>query len=95
MIAISLHLEGLDEIFRGAGCPLALLSSLSLLFIIIFSVILKTPFQVNGFTVQGRVVDNLGNGIAEATIVAHADATDEHRSSVSGPDGRYGSLDTL
>lgn len=49
---------------------------------------LKTPFQVYGFSVNGRIVDSLGNGIDGASV----EATNEHsevRSAISTEDGKY------
>jgi len=52
------------------------------------SVVLKTPFQVYGFSIQGRVIDNLGNGIADVSVIA-AGETGGERISMSGLDGRF------
>lgn len=52
------------------------------------SVVLKTPFQVYGFSVQGKIIDTLGNGITDVTIVAVGESAEE-RISISKPDGRF------
>jgi len=52
------------------------------------SVILKTPFQVYGFSVQGRIVDTMRNGVSDVTIVAVSESG-EQRTAFSKSEGRF------
>lgn len=52
------------------------------------SVVLKTPFQVYGFSVQGMIVDSLGIGISDVSITATSDSG-EQRSAFSNVDGKF------
>lgn len=52
------------------------------------SVEFKTPFQVYGFSVQGKVVDKEGQGI-QGTVIRAIGTGGEERKAISGIDGKY------
>jgi len=52
------------------------------------SVFLKSPFQVYGFTVKGKVLDTAGKGVSDVKVTV-TDQDGESRSAVSKVDGTY------
>jgi len=53
------------------------------------SVVLKTPFQVYGFSVQGRILDNIGNGISDVNVLAVSEAGEERMATTQQDGGRF------